>query len=270
MYMGLSIGLNDFGGPMRKSAFTLVELLVVISTISLMMAILMPALSRARQQGKSVMCLSNLRQMDIASQSYVNDNDGYYPSAYVNDPDPLDAILVYVCWDFTHKKDWTTLEEKNEPGLLWEGQTIDKIQQCPSFKGAANSKDLYTGYNYNTSYIGHGSLETIKLPAKASEVKSPVNCAIFGDGEYVDGANKFMRAPWPDCWDEFPFRAAGTQGYRHEARTNVAWCDGHVSSQKELYTDTLPEQKGQLDTYNATAKNKVGFLSPDNSAYDLK
>lgn len=254
----------------RKTAFTLVELLVVISVISLMMAILMPTLGRARQQGKSVVCLSNLRQMGVAAQSYVNDNDGYYPAAYVNDPDPYDDIAINTCWDFTHKKNWSSLEESTEAGLLWQSEMMDKIQQCPVFKGPANSDDLYTGYNYNTSYIGHGSMETVKLPAKASEVKSAVNCALFGDGEYADGANKFMRSPWPDSSDDFSFRSAGTQGYRHNGRTNVAWCDGHVSSQKELYTETLTEQKEQLDNYNAAAKNKVGFLSPDNSAYDLK
>ena len=67
---------------MRKRAFTLVELLVVISVIAVLTAILMPVLGGARQRGKSIVCLSNLRQMAIASQGYINSNDGFYPVAY--------------------------------------------------------------------------------------------------------------------------------------------------------------------------------------------
>jgi prepilin-type processing-associated H-X9-DG protein/prepilin-type N-terminal cleavage/methylation domain-containing protein len=254
---------------MRKRAFTIVELLVVISVVSVLMAILMPALARARQQGKSVACLSNLRQLAIASQLYVNNNDGFYPIAYMNKL--TDSEFVSYAWDFTRIQKFSPFEQKVIPGLLWEGRTIEKVQQCPSFKGDATwLLDPYTGYNYNTSFIGHGQSERCVTPAMAVSVRKPDRCALFGDGQFSGGANKFMRSPWPDICDDFPFRSAGTQGYRHNGKTNVAWCDGHVSSQKELYTETLAEQKEQLDKYNATAKNKIGFLSPDNSAYDLR
>jgi prepilin-type processing-associated H-X9-DG protein len=53
--------------------------------------------------------------------------------------------------------------------------------------------------------------------------------------------------------------------------TNVAWCDGHVSSQKELYTNSTSNVRARIEAYNAkTTDCKIGFLSPDNSAYDLK
>ena len=255
---------------MRKKAFTLIEMLVVISVISLVMAILMPALARARRQSKTIMCLSNLRQLGIAAQLYANNNDDYYPIAYMSDPDPMDSLAVYVYWDFIHIRDWDTLEERIEPGLLWQSDTITKVHQCPSFKGKANSNDRYTGYNYNTSYIGHGTSEAIVAPAKIIQVKKPWSCALFGDGEYYNGANKFMRSPWKSEGDTFSFRAAGTQAYRHSGKTNVAWCDGHAGSQRELYTETLPDEKNRIEQYNNTAKNKIGFLSPDNSAYDLE
>jgi prepilin-type processing-associated H-X9-DG protein/prepilin-type N-terminal cleavage/methylation domain-containing protein len=263
--------MHDWMQLMLKKAFTLVELLVVISVVSLMMAILMPTLGRARQQGRSVVCLSNLRQMGVAAQSYVNDNDGYYPPAYVNDPDPYDDIAINACWDFTHTKNWSSLKESTEAGLLWQAEMIDKIQQCPAFKGSANSSDPYTGYNYNTSYIGHGEGETIETPAKMSQVGRPSECALFGDGQWSGGANKFMRAPkkWAGDTDN-SLKAAGTQGYRHNGRTNVVWCDGHASSQKEYYTETATSERKKIEKYNETAKNKIGFLSPDNSAYDLK
>ncbi len=60
----------------RKRGFTLIELLVVIAVIAILMAILMPALKRAREQGKRTVCLNNLKQLTLAWVLYSDDNDG--------------------------------------------------------------------------------------------------------------------------------------------------------------------------------------------------
>ncbi|HEX8341313.1 MAG TPA: type II secretion system protein [Tepidisphaeraceae bacterium] len=62
---------------MRKRAFTLVELLVVIGIVALLISILLPVLSSARQAGQRVKCLSNLRSMQVAQALYVAENRGY-------------------------------------------------------------------------------------------------------------------------------------------------------------------------------------------------
>jgi prepilin-type processing-associated H-X9-DG protein len=138
-----------------------------------------------------------------------------------------------------------------------------QIQQCPSFEGKANGlADPFTGYNYNVSYIGHGAGEAVARPAKATEVRNPARCALFGDGQWAGGANKFMRSPFAAPGDVFPNRAAGTQGYRHRGMTNVAFCDGHAESRPERFTSTYRQETEKIGP-------GTGFLSRDNSMYDL-
>lgn len=65
----------------QRKAFTLIELLVVVSIIALLVSILLPALGRARDQAKRVMCMSNLKQITTVTWQYAPDYDGWTPSS---------------------------------------------------------------------------------------------------------------------------------------------------------------------------------------------
>lgn len=293
---------------MNKKAFTLIELLVVMAIIAVLLAIVAPSLRLAREQARGVYCRNNLKQMCMAASTYTLSNDDYYPISYyrqtvqnaapeafsvsasslVPDEPAAETVSFLHCWDFTTIT--RAGQTQTQAGTLWQGDTVDQIQQCPSYKGGDNwTSNPFTGYNYNTSYIGHGQGESVRsnytgavrggsdmeepivMPAKASQVRSPSMCVLFGDGQYAGGANKIMRSPF--VWEgdiDWDVRPGGTQGYRHGGRTNVAWAGGHVTAQQEVYTETHPKYKGQLEAYNKVNKVKIGFLSPDNSVYDLK
>ena len=239
-------------------AFTLIELLVVVAIIALLVSILMPTLAHAKELARRVACLSNLKNMAIGAHEYLAEYGGSYPIGQYRPA--AGSEFSYIAWDFRYRPDGTS-----EPGLVWSTRDDKRMQQCPANDGDANfAVDPYTGYNYNVSYIGHGEGEDRFEPARDNEVAHPAETALFGDGQYSAGANKFMRSPFPWQGDGFGQRYAGTQGYRHAGCTNVAFCDGHAEPRAERYTEITPEY------YKPQIAEGTGFLSPDNSLYDLE
>jgi prepilin-type N-terminal cleavage/methylation domain-containing protein len=79
--------------PMASAemAFTLIELLVVIAIIAILAAMLLPVLGRAKETGRRISCLNNLKELSLAAQMFVNDNQGNYPPRSETDrwPDKL-------------------------------------------------------------------------------------------------------------------------------------------------------------------------------------
>lgn len=250
------------------TAFTLVELLVVIGIIALLIGLLLPALNRAREHAKATQCLSNLRQLGLAAHVYAAGNHGSLPQALNSETDN---------WDFNSDDPTQVI-----PGILWTGRTNAEVQLCPNFQPPATvaAADRYSGYNYNTSYLGAGYGETMPsgaprwTPAKLGSLRRACETAMFGDGHYAGGANRYMRAPilmsGTSIGDgsTMALRLAGTQGYRHLGRTNVCYVDGHAASVKDRYTRSARLSAGGLVYAAAQAAPGTGFLSADNSAYD--
>ena len=243
--------------PSARGAFTLVELLVVLGIVLVLTGLTLSALSGARKSAQSAACLGNLRQLAAAATEYAARYDMSYPPAQWSDAS--DPALTRG-WDFT-RRGTTVLG----PGLLWAGQASPSVHQCPAFDGRNQAPgDPYTGYNYNTSYIGRGSGEG--PPARLNAVKKPAETLLFGDGQWAQGANKYMRSPKRSPTEDAgsyadgsAARASGTQGFRHRGATNVIFCDGHAEAIRRRF-----------DAGNEHVAAGTGFLSEDNSLYDLE
>jgi len=119
----------------RTNAFTLIELLVVVAIIGIIMAILLPALSKAKEYGRKVSCGSNLKQIAIALQNYAMDHNGIYPLA-----------AMAPSWDLTYDdpNDLYTRMGWMRRLFPYVGQQ-SKVYRCPSFPRDPDSFNYFLG-----------------------------------------------------------------------------------------------------------------------------
>jgi prepilin-type N-terminal cleavage/methylation domain-containing protein/prepilin-type processing-associated H-X9-DG protein len=133
----LKAALGDLSpqpGPKIRIAFTLIELLVVITLISLLAALLLPLLGRAKESGRATVCLSNLHQIGVALQLYVQDNGNHLP--------------------FMRDKSLTTTNEFPSPDLVLSNYLGNvRVLQCLS-----DRQDLFqtTGSSYAWNNLLNG------------------------------------------------------------------------------------------------------------------
>jgi prepilin-type N-terminal cleavage/methylation domain-containing protein len=151
-------------GTPGSGAFTLVELLVVISVIALLVAILVPILGRARRNAKAVTCMSNLRHWAQIFSMYTTDSDGSFICEPAYKPDgslmlaerPEEKIWYTTLWPYHRDKQlyYCPLATKPEdrggrnPFSAWHHQG-DELPDGWGFEEASGAKHLYGSYGMN-------------------------------------------------------------------------------------------------------------------------
>ena len=138
-----------------SEAFTLIELLVVIAIIAILAAMLLPALARAKESGKRIACLNNLRQLSLAAQMYVGENQGAYPPR-------------------SNANRW--------PDRLYDnyGKSL-KLLMCPSDAAPTTNNTANVADSAARSYLINGWNDFF------SDTLSPADFAIYMGGTYPSG-----------------------------------------------------------------------------------
>jgi prepilin-type N-terminal cleavage/methylation domain-containing protein/prepilin-type processing-associated H-X9-DG protein len=227
----------------RRGGFTLIELLVVIAVISLLLALLMPALRKARALAGSLGCQNNLKQIATAWQQYLDDNRGCFYQG-------INANLNYGGWRGV--VGWTPRPLNSYLDLLedLENENDAKIFRCPADRGGVPGFMVqeeafhYLGTSYQTNIFligqnrcGSFSTDTKTLDQKISDrlqdihisrVANPAQLLLIGDYGWI---NQWRPSPHPnDYWKKL------AEWHGHEDRHNLAFLDGH--------TEFLTIQKG--------------------------
>ena len=268
----------------RGRAFTLVELLVVISVIALLLALLMPALAGARSQARGLVCRSNLRQLVLAGIGYATENEGSYVPAAED------------MWDGAGRHRWhgarTELGESFDPsqgplaGYLADGQ----VKECPARVAFTRSDDWNTsfeqgcgGYGYNMAYIGsrlwdpavngpQAFQQAYARTAGVTEVADPTRTLIFADTAMANNGNDLIEYSFA----EPPFAVFGGQvltdflmspsiHFRHGAHANVGWADGHAGTEPMASFE-------KINVYGIDPSAlQLGWFDPiNNTLFDLR
>ncbi len=264
----------------KQKAFTLIELLVVIAIIAILLAILMPALSRVKEQGKRAACLSNLKQLQLAWSMYADENDDKivngeaYGGGDGTAPIPSSGRHAGEQW-------WTG----DDVGDFWQGINLpQEVQQrairagalypytkseilyrCPT--GVRGEMRTYTitdamnGLRRDGTYRTFAGRETgirdgrtVLWVKRRSEISSPgpgQRIVFLDEGRITPDsyATHYLNERW---WDP-PF-------VRHGDGTNVSFADGHADYWKFMGSKTL--ETGKLAAVSGLDANPLHQMQP--------
>jgi prepilin-type N-terminal cleavage/methylation domain-containing protein len=235
--------------PIRfGQAFTLVELLVVISVIALLAGLLLPALSGARRQARSTVCKNNLRQMALATMLYVEDNGGRLPYAWgvshnANTNNFQTLLIPYVlkgrfdAGQNTEKSDFA----KNVFRCLTRLKE-NHYRNHVEYPGTGNpwkisyGMNQYTSLNFPVTGGGFPSAETAKL----STVAKPAMTFLIADLSYELNHPAITYLEPREVGDELYYDVGWRHGAPHpEGHANILLMDMHVEARRRMEIDDL-------------------------------
>jgi prepilin-type processing-associated H-X9-DG protein/prepilin-type N-terminal cleavage/methylation domain-containing protein len=258
-------------------AFTLIELLVVIAIIAILAALLLPALSKAKERAKSLACLSNLKQLQLCYHLYTMDyNDSLPPNNFVYDIFSQQPIDRGPSW-CTNLAPFDVDPSGIQNGLLFQYNTSLPIYHCPADLSTVQTRNgMVLGQprlrSYNMSQSVNGLYYANQIAAyvphysKFTQIKTPTptDLIVFLDVHEDEILDTIFGIPvktdvWSQgYWWDIP-------GNRHNQGCNFSFADGHAEHWRWKVPKRVtvprgsiqPVANGEWDDYNRV---EAGFL----------
>jgi len=205
-----------------RNGFTLVELLVVISIIGLLVALLMPTLSQAREAAKNTQCTSNLRQIGLANHQYAASNKNFMVMSRDGYTFQGSAAGAFYWFQQLQRDEFLTRNIQTVPG---------NALTCPTNPYRYNAA-LYVNYSWS-AFMGDAATFPTNVPSRVQldRVVRPATILTTMDAQYdsvLAGVEQCRQSV------QYTFLAAATSNNKpriHPNFTNVLFVDGHVGPQ---------------------------------------
>ncbi len=258
--------------PHIKAAFSLIEVMVAIGIVALLIAILVPSLSRSRENTRSVNCRSNLHQWGVAMLMYSNSNSGVLP--FEERPAPRPGLGE----DENHDKVWDDVPAaggrpaETRGWVCWfdcldrsmgRGVSAEDVKICPTVQRFEPNRE--ESYRMNSKladssrYKQDGSLNRYFTPfRKVDSLKRPPATVVLFDGDVgfgVVGPGGPSTAP-PSFKGRWRLRDDDVN-YRHNIATNLLFADWHAENIKK---DPLAARSYDKAAFQAGRPNPVGAI----------
>lgn len=246
----------------HRRAFTLLELLVVISIIAMLAALLMPVIQGAKRQSYAARSSANLRQLVTANIAYAIDRSVYAPANTKSNNRRWHGARTSTGSRFDPTKGFLA-DYLGKSGAVMADPLFTEM-----IKGNGSFEDGSGGYGYNASYIGGTPMglynsDGTRESARPSQLARPSSTIMFATTAYATtgGVQEYPFAE-PPFWDlgEGPIssRPSPSVHFRFNGKAIVGWCDGHVTLEKLDTRDV-----GQNPSGGDAEAQQLGWFGPD-------
>ncbi|MCL2701812.1 MAG: type II secretion system GspH family protein [Phycisphaerae bacterium] len=214
--------------PTSRRAFTLIELLVVIAIISLLVSILMPSLSKAKELARTSVCATQMRTMMLATMMYTEDNNQRWPGLVfepIPDPNDPSKTVWAQAWNLFSG---ATGPRGHCPGLVKDKWVEPEQTHCPS--GDAKKRRLNISYTANMYiWFNPNLMEPFGRRAFRTNIPQPDKTLLIVEEEEASIANEQFAVRTDEWWRMVSGRHRGA---------NMSFTDLHVEFWKWQWPST--------------------------------